>query len=507
MEILILGTSNSLLRNGWVSGLQEAMPQSTVTNKSVGASPGTQFCGLINMDFSKYNYVFFDSMPNDQEYYHSDEFTSITEDTQQAIYELCATISSQTNLIIIAISKIDYLENYEYIYRRRKDIAKATGAQFLDFKDILKHIYALLDCDINLLYETPTHPAAYLMKACGAAIGTALEAVPENSFANSSISFERNFSWQNLGQQAFELGEGSTITLSNSLMSETFLQIEEQQNIIFSTQSCCLGFYINYRSTNAYINLLSQDEVFQLNLASKTVKDKLLKIFIPIPKLAPLQKISLASERLPTCSTPVPHYKKANWIIDNPTLSIASIIFWNFRPKKWQQEIPNYENDYRWLTDQVKRAMSKTALSSHSYPYKNFRLVTHLGREIMYDTILNLCIQTNPSLAKFYPNPLLPINIRLAEHSKVQITTEIDGISHVISGFTGGLRVKNVMIGENLRGEISENFSLEKMANNKFAIKCDKFYLRASTLVLNGGLSLDRLNANLHETYEIKNQW
>lgn len=73
-EILILGTSNSILRKGWVAGLRDALPEAKIENLSVGASPGIQFALNIGIDFSSYDVVLLDSIPNDEEYQENQQY-------------------------------------------------------------------------------------------------------------------------------------------------------------------------------------------------------------------------------------------------------------------------------------------------------------------------------------------------------------------------------------------------------------------------------------------------
>ena len=68
MNILILGTSNSILKNGYVSGLKRALPNASWTSLSSGASPGIQFSKYAKMDFTSYDLVVLDSVPNDEQY-------------------------------------------------------------------------------------------------------------------------------------------------------------------------------------------------------------------------------------------------------------------------------------------------------------------------------------------------------------------------------------------------------------------------------------------------------
>ena len=65
MRILILGTSNSILRLGYVSGLSAQFPRAEIDNRSVGEAAGVQFACWGNIDFGAYDAVLFDSVPTD----------------------------------------------------------------------------------------------------------------------------------------------------------------------------------------------------------------------------------------------------------------------------------------------------------------------------------------------------------------------------------------------------------------------------------------------------------
>ncbi len=139
MKILILGTSNSILRNGWVSGLRRALPEADITNLSVGASPGTQFGLNMKSDLTSFDVVFFDSVVNDE------NFSAIvgTETfSNRIIFEIISTISTQTAAIVMGFSNERHLETHSSIYTQRRALAALCGAQFIGIHEMVAEIRA-----------------------------------------------------------------------------------------------------------------------------------------------------------------------------------------------------------------------------------------------------------------------------------------------------------------------------------------------------------------------------
>ena len=108
MRVLILGTSNSLLKRGWVYGLSEALADAEIHNLSVGMSSYVQFAARMRIDFSAYDYVFFDSIPNDEALAReigTDEFYYLL------LKRILSTISAQSRLIIFGFCWKRYVLN------------------------------------------------------------------------------------------------------------------------------------------------------------------------------------------------------------------------------------------------------------------------------------------------------------------------------------------------------------------------------------------------------------
>src|SRR5271156_670140 len=98
MEILVLGSSNSILADGYLAGLADALPGAAISNKSVGASPGLQFAYHCGLDFRRYDAVIFDAVVNDE---NIEPFLGTVSYQHEILRQIFSTIASQTRLVVL----------------------------------------------------------------------------------------------------------------------------------------------------------------------------------------------------------------------------------------------------------------------------------------------------------------------------------------------------------------------------------------------------------------------
>src|ERR1043165_9166147 len=99
MKVLVLGNSNSIVPGGYIGGLLAQLPAgTTLTNRPIGHSPGTQFAHYGAMDFAAFDLVIFDSIANDEIFVEDVGGWEIMRDLY---YELFSTIASQTRLVVV----------------------------------------------------------------------------------------------------------------------------------------------------------------------------------------------------------------------------------------------------------------------------------------------------------------------------------------------------------------------------------------------------------------------
>ncbi|WP_188612950.1 hypothetical protein [Chelatococcus reniformis] len=332
MRVLVLGTSNSLLRNGWVSGLREALPAAQIDNRSVGASPGVQFSCAMQVDFSTYDVVFLDSVVNDE---NSQKFIGPVEYINRVMYEIASTISSKTRLIILAFCKAVNLNTVSpsEVHITRETIARASGAQFVDIRSLVLKYGRSIHGDGDL-YEHMGHPQSGIQKEFGRAIGECMNSVEYPMGTSNTPCFAHNFKVYTTDW----LSQFGPITSkATSRFRAEFLNLRPGESIEFEEPGNCLGFYIDAKNTRSILRFDGPSGVrmkeywFDLKPNSFELK------FVPIKGGFMLNRISVCGRDLPFERSIQTRF--ANWPgTTNAQLSLSSIAFWAGR---WKEPIPS----------------------------------------------------------------------------------------------------------------------------------------------------------------------
>jgi hypothetical protein len=251
------------------------LPYASIVNKSVGASPGSQFSCEMPTDFSVYDYVFLDTIVND-EHLSSDIGSEML--INRVMFEIAATIASQTNLVILGFCKVDYLYAPSSLFKRRIDIAVATQSQFVDVRTLVLKFGGKIVGE-DPLYEHIGHPDHRIQYSIGYNIG---QCIYDRSFQarhRSCYNFRDNF--KVYGVADFALPD-ALVRRKNSVFDVLFAELFPGQSIEFETTSLCLGFYINSRDTRAILNLEGPNGIrvkelwYDLNAAGFELK------FVPV---------------------------------------------------------------------------------------------------------------------------------------------------------------------------------------------------------------------------------
>jgi tetratricopeptide (TPR) repeat protein/ADP-heptose:LPS heptosyltransferase/glycosyltransferase involved in cell wall biosynthesis len=338
-----------------VAGIKEAFPDVQITNRSVGGSPGMQFACAMDEDFSQYSYVFFDSVPNDEIY---EGFLGERDYQDRVIYELCSTIASQTNLIVVGFCLDVNLNASSRIYEMRRRIAAACGAQFVGMRElVLRHGRSIIGGDEEL-YETDAHPRQPIQRAFGQQIGHALKnnVVPHQE--TKVQTFSDNF-WS--FDPATIEGMGRLSRRKNSLFDVTFLQLGAGEVLDLSTVARggqCLGFYLDKFDTRAIVFLEGVSGRRAKEYWYDLSPDAFEMRFIPIENGYPLVKIVVAGEELPFERSAYSGF--AQWPnADRPArLSISKLAFWKgdrSNPLPLLDDCSHSEVLHSWIDDVFRR--------------------------------------------------------------------------------------------------------------------------------------------------------
>ena len=249
MRILILGTSNSILRQGWVSGLREALPEDEIVNLSVGASPGTQFGRHLAMDFSHYDLVFFDSIVNEENF---GALLGPQEFTTQLIYQIVSSIAAQTRVILLGFSNKRYFTEDSHHYRKRQEIAASCGCQFIGMLDLARaHGSRLSTPGQGFFTDHGSHIRYDLQKHFGFLIGQTLQTHWTALPAKAPVTnFSSCFVLEDITKN---LPGGQKVQKSNSLMAIDFAKLDGGAAWNFHSPGLCLGFYLAADATKCVI--------------------------------------------------------------------------------------------------------------------------------------------------------------------------------------------------------------------------------------------------------------
>lgn len=283
MKILILGTSNSILRDGWVKGLRDAAPADVeITNSSIGASPGSQFAGWcgLDRDLTVYDYVVFDSVPNDENLvsYIGDQARY-----DRLLYELFATIAAQSHLIVLGFCNQRYAERRSRFYSLHHDLADKVGASFVSVID-----YALQKAGPTFMDGPHIHPSiAYQFGSEFLDLVACLTRRP-----SGEPSFAQNFVTMPLST----LCDAPQVSKHNSLISDTFSLLLPGDVVDFGALQYLLGVYIDATASYGFIRLEGADPPYVQSLRYVVAPDAFLAKFVPVRSPAPIRWLTVLAE-------------------------------------------------------------------------------------------------------------------------------------------------------------------------------------------------------------------
>ncbi|WP_347452902.1 hypothetical protein [Acinetobacter thermotolerans] len=258
-KILILGTSNSLFKGGWVAGLSHALQGYQIKNMSVGASQGFQFAGIVSQEnFSQYDYVFFDSLANEESYClgrQADKY-HYTDQVERLLYELMSTIASQTNLIVMGFCKHYAFDKESEIFQSRRRLTQNVGGYFFDIRKMLKLHMMTHSLTIQDIYDETQHPKREISYEIGRRLGSVLESISLDKYKYAK-DYSGNFSRQKISLK------DKTKEYKNSVMSLGVSRISKEDSIGLNNHLRCIGFYLNAIKTNCYVECSYQGKSVQ----------------------------------------------------------------------------------------------------------------------------------------------------------------------------------------------------------------------------------------------------
>lgn len=291
VKILILGTSNSILKQGWVAGLRTSLPHAVIENRSVGGSPGTQFAVHMQTNFREFDLVIVDSVVNDEDYL---PYIGRPPFFNRVMFEIASTIASQTRLVLLGIGTERTLQDPSPTFLERAHLARILGAQFVDMRKLIVRYGPVILGTGQRLYEVQFHPDWQLQRIFGTALGMALsdaEVLPPFEAEN----FASNFS-------VFDpLDDPSRRRLrhTNSIMDRELAVVGLDEAVEMDNPGLCLGFFLNAKTTKAVARLEGPREQRTKELMFEIERGKFQLKFVPITDGLPLTRLTVTNDLSP----------------------------------------------------------------------------------------------------------------------------------------------------------------------------------------------------------------
>lgn len=255
MKALIIGTSNCLLNGGVKEAIEELFGKENVVNLSLGASSGT-FLSLFNIidgiDFHNFDYVFFDSVLNEDWETRSGRLYSHQEKAARILY--ASLPDGVTYCYLSYVSKPDLFYGC-IIEEIHKKLCIEFGINFISLRGIINHILSSFQIPFESAYKNNGHFYPPLIKRIfslwGDIIGL-LKKKKQKANIDSSIFF-----MQDIRPQAKEV-----VKYSTSLREEEF-GIFDKNTKINLLEGYILGFRYVELGTQAILKLKSENIIYK----------------------------------------------------------------------------------------------------------------------------------------------------------------------------------------------------------------------------------------------------
>lgn len=487
-----MGTSNSLIKGGWVDGFKENLPCSEVTNISIGASPGIQFTAQLDRDFSAYDYVIFDSIPNDEEHMHRGNDYNTRDFSYQIIHDICATISSQTVLIVLGISTQSCFYKESFTYDDRRRISQSCGAQFIDIRQLIKNNaqFLMLQTHASSLYDVhPSHPYPPVMKIIGSALAKTITDLAKPLYPIDVKRVEICNHYYTVG--ANSLNSGKLVTLKNRLLTETFRALDTDDCLLFQQPARCLGFYVNHAASNATVSISHLGEELLLNLSNNRTSDRLLKVFVALPGGPQLAKAYITAPPKTDSKNYNPlvfsNYSKTN----APTsLQVSTFVFYKAVSKNISIECFFTDNQFQ---NYISKQLLQQALSINplSEPVKIGTIKNAFDQYIFFNLRTNRCISIDSQLVSIRASEIFPVTL-YQDGGAWKLQTIINGNSFFLSIYERCICLNPAIplpLSAPHGKHLGENIMITNTVHDRFAMSCNDAFIFSAP---NRDISCDR---------------
>ena len=318
LNILILGTSNSIIRTGWTKGFRDALPHGhTIDNRSVGGSPGIQFAEACINDLSGYDFVVLDSIVNDENLMR---WMGSRDHYRAILFDIFSTIASQSNLVTLGFCNARFADDRSWIYHNYAHMTRRVGGRFVSAIDFAQTF-------AGPQFKDNFHIASEIAYAFGARLAERLPDLGRTH--HRAVSYAERFSQI----VASDICDAEVFHAVNSMTDEKFAMLRPGYEIRFDRAGKLLGLKLDSTRTHAAVQLFAADTVTTKSMRYGGISEerRFLTKFVPIHDgfdgdrlvvVSPQDSFLASNNEIPRTEALRPELQ------GGPQLALARLVFW-----------------------------------------------------------------------------------------------------------------------------------------------------------------------------------
>lgn len=253
-----------------MSGFRDAAPPDwQIDNKSVGASPVSQFGAKLSQDLSSYDHILVDAIPNDENllpFVGSEPFYDALLD------EILTTLAAQSNLVILGFCNRAHAQKRSAVYKKYQEAAQRLNGSFVSVID-----YALANYPEPVFLDGP-HILPEIARSFGADLVSKLADLRQDASVNGAVRAT------NFGEVVLsEFAIGEQVTKKNSLLSDTFSRLHAGTKVTLKEPANVIGFNIDATMSYCDLRFVGPDGQRRIALRYNMAENGFLAKFVPVP--------------------------------------------------------------------------------------------------------------------------------------------------------------------------------------------------------------------------------
>ncbi|MES1200634.1 MAG: hypothetical protein ABUS57_04210 [Pseudomonadota bacterium] len=251
-NILVLGTSNSIMKDGWLAGFRATLPAARIDNRSVGGSTSLQFAGELDTDMRPFDWVIFDGVVNDE--------NKIGHFTDRSLFwsillEILQTISAQSRLIVLGFTAKRHVARESNEAAMHRQLAQAVSAEYAPLQPVLAEL--ALRRGVDGVYPSISHPVSEFAYAFGVALAETMVQQPVHVRSHGGATS----AYETIRADDPALSAFPSRDVANSHVSTKVAHVPIGGAVLLPEAMMCVGVRVHSSTSHAMLHLRTADGV------------------------------------------------------------------------------------------------------------------------------------------------------------------------------------------------------------------------------------------------------